>query len=252
MINLKLNNKTIENIDTVLFDKDGTLIDLHYFWGKMSELRALEVIKKFKLNQSHLSEICLILGYDINSQKMLSDGITALYSRVKIIEIFTKELEKFSIKTTEKEIENIFDYVSEIFYKDILKYTKPINSAINFVKKLHSKGVKLGIVTSDSINSTNLTLKQFNWEELFKVAIGRESHPDTKESGKPTLLALQKLNSNSKNAVMIGDAPMDYISAKNAGIDCTILVATGQIAKEELEKTSNYCANSLDEIEILD
>ena len=131
-----------------------------------------------------------------------------------------------------------------------MKYTKPIPEAIEFAKKLQKHNVKLGIVTSDSINSTNLTLKQFNWEELFSVAIGRESHPDTKESGKPTLLALSKLNSNAKSTIMIGDAPMDYISAKNAGIETTVLVSSGQIKKEELEKTSNYCVNSLSEIEI--
>ena len=30
------------------------------------------------------------------------------------------------------------------------------------------------------------TPDDFNWEEIFQVLIGRESHPDTKESGKPT------------------------------------------------------------------
>lgn len=34
MINLKTDNFEIDNIDTILFDKDGTFIDLHYFWGK--------------------------------------------------------------------------------------------------------------------------------------------------------------------------------------------------------------------------
>jgi hypothetical protein len=37
---------------------------------------------------------------------------------------------------------------------------------------------------------------------------------------------------------------------KNARIEKTILVATGQISKEELSKTSPYAVNSLDEIEI--
>ena len=49
MISLKTNNWQIDNIDTILFDKDGTFIDLHYFWGKMTELRIKEVIKKYKI-----------------------------------------------------------------------------------------------------------------------------------------------------------------------------------------------------------
>ena len=81
--------------------------------------------------------------------------------------------------------------------------------------------------------------------------IGRESTKETKESGVGTKLALEKINANSKTTIMIGDAPMDFISAKNAGIEKTILVSTGQIEVDELKKVSSYCVNSLDEIEIL-
>jgi len=251
MINLKTKNWQINNIETILFDKDGTLIDLHYFWGKMTQLRSLAIIQKYNLSSDALAQLCLFLGYDLNSQKMLSDGITALYSRSKIIEIFIENLKTLNIKATTSELEAIFDNVANDFYKNILNYTKPIPEAIDFVDKLHKNNVKMGIVTSDSVVSTNLTLKQFNWEKYFSVAIGRESHPDTKESGKPTLLALEKLGANPKTTLMIGDAPMDFISAKNAGIENIILVASGQIKKEELEKTTNYTVESCKEIKII-
>ncbi|MBQ4646374.1 MAG: HAD family hydrolase [Candidatus Gastranaerophilales bacterium] len=248
MINLKTNNWKIENIETILFDKDGTLIDLHYFWGKMTELRACAVIKKYGLCESFFSELCYFLGYDLNSKRMIPDGITALYSRSKIIEIFCEKLLMLNINTTQKEIEALFDEVSNEFYKDILKYTKPIPDAIEFVKKIFSLGIKMGIVTSDSIVSTNLTIEQFKWEKYFDVVIGRESHFDTKESGKPTILALEKLGANPKTTLMIGDAPMDFISAKNAGIEQVVLVSSGQIEANELLKTSKYVCNSLSKI----
>ena len=59
---------------------------------------------------------------------------------------------------------------------------------------------------------------------MFKSIIGRESSPHNKESGEPTKLALKELNANPKTTLMIGDAPMDYTSAKNAGIDNIILL----------------------------
>ena len=232
MINLKTKDWEINNIDTVLFDKDGTFIDLHYFWGKMTELRAQEIIKQFSIDSNTFEELCIFLGYDIKSKKMKKDGITALYSRQKIIEIFKKDLEKFSNE----------------FYKDIHKYTKPIDSAIDFIKELKKRKVQLGIVTSDSVESTKITLKQFHWEQLFEVVIGRESSPHTKESGEPTKLALSQLKANPKTTIMIGDAPMDYISATNAGIEKTILVATGQIEKKQLNSTTKYAVNCLDEL----
>ena len=251
MISLKSKSWQIDNVETVLFDKDGTFIDLHYFWGKMTELRVQEIIKRFELDVDCFEKLCLSLGYDVNSGKMLSDGITALYSRSKIIEIFRGNLVDFGVKTTEIELAEIFDYVSEIFYQDMVKYTKPIESAIEFIKVLYQKGVKLGVVTSDSVVSTKLTLENFGWTDLFGVVVGRESSGETKESGALTKIALEVLGANSDTTVMIGDAPMDYISAKNAGIDRTILVATGQISAKELYQTSEFVLNDLSELEIM-
>ena len=243
MISLKTNKWQINNIDTVLFDKDGTFIDLHYFWGKMTEMRVSEIIKEFRMPQSSFPRLCLYLGYNIEISKMLKDGITALYSRPIVIEKFNEKLREENIITTDKKIEEIFDYVSTEFYKDISKYTKPIESAVDFIKKLKSLGIKIGIVTSDAKESTLLTIKNFKWDNLFDVVIGRESSTSTKESGIPTKMALDILSANPKTSIMIGDAPMDYISAKNAGIEKTIPVATGQIEEEELKKTSKYTIN---------
>ena len=251
MVNLVSKDWKFENIDTILFDKDGTFIDLHYFWGKMTEMRATAIINQYSLNPETFAKLCLFLGYDLEAKKMLPDGITALYSRSKIIEIFTENLKEIGVLADEDGVAKIFDDVSEVFYKTIMDYTKPITEAINFIKNAYNKGLKLGIVTSDSVVSTKLTLKHFGWERYFDVVIGRESSTETKESGIPTKMALSELKANPETAVMIGDAPMDYISAKNAGINNVILVSTGQIAANELQKTCEYVLDSLSQLGIL-
>ena len=250
MVKISSKNWQLDNIKTVIFDKDGTFIDLHFFWGKITEFRALEVIKRYQLDKCIFEQLCQFLGYNVKTGKMLPDGITALYSRVKIIEIFSEKLKEIGIFATQKELEQIFDDVSEEFYKDLEKYTKPIPEAIDFIKQLKTKGVKIGIVTSDSVKSTELTIKQFGWETLFDVVIGRESSEFTKESGEPTKLALRTLNANPETTIMVGDAPMDLISAHHAGIERTILVSTGQIEFAELSKITKYALTSLKELEI--
>ena len=130
------------------------------------------------------------------------------------------------------------------------EYTKPIESAIDFIREVKAKGLKTGIVTSDAKESTLLTLKHFQWENLFDVVIGRESTKETKESGAPVKLALELLKSNPENTLMVGDAPMDFIAAKNGGVNQTILVSTGQIDENTLMQTSEFTTTSLDNIEI--
>ena len=51
MLVLKTKNWQLDNIETVIFDKDGTFIDLHYFWGKMTELRVKEIIRRYGLDE---------------------------------------------------------------------------------------------------------------------------------------------------------------------------------------------------------
>ena len=81
MISLATKEWQINGIETIIFDKDGTFIDLHYFWGKMTELRAIEIINAFNIDKNNFNNLCLNLGYEPTRQKMLKDGITALYSR---------------------------------------------------------------------------------------------------------------------------------------------------------------------------
>ena len=251
MISLKSTQWTIDNIETVILDKDGTFVDLHFFWGKLTELRAQAIINKYKLSQNLLPSLCLYLGYNLNRKRMEEDGITALYSRPKIINIFCSDLHKIGLKVSENDIENIFNEVSNQFNCYIERYIKPIPEAIDFIKQLKKSNIKLGVVTSDSVEATNLTLQYLNLDKTFSSIIGRESCKYKKESGKPTEIALKELNANPKTTVMIGDAPMDYLAAKNAGINHTILVASGQICKENLHKTSNYVLNSLCELSII-
>lgn len=248
MISLKSKNWVLNNIETIIFDKDGTFIDLHYFWGKMTEMRVREIVSRYDLEDTVFNLLCLKLGYDPESKKMLSDGITALYSRSKIIEIFVEDLKEIGLNLTFYDLEGLFDDVANDFYKDLLDFVKPIEEAIDFIKKVKKMGLRTGIVTADSLDSTNLILNNFGWKDLFDVVIGRESSSYTKESGIPLKMAIDELNANPDNTIMIGDAPTDAIAAKNAGVKKSILVATGQVKFEDLLKNTNYVVNSLSEI----
>lgn len=249
MINLATEDWKINNIDTILFDKDGTFIDLHSFWGKITELRILEILKIYDIDNSYFNELCLFLGYDTKAKKMLSNGITAIYSRNIIIEKLNQKLKEITNLSNPNEIELIFDNITKEFNTDMFNFINPIDSAIDFIKKMYSKGIKLGIVTSDSVETTILTLEYFNLKHVFKTIIGRESSNFTKESGEPTKLALKNLNSTSETALMIGDTKSDYISAKKAGIQKVILTATGQEPLEELKKITPCVIYSLKEIQ---
>lgn len=248
MIKIVSKDWEINNIETILFDKDGTFVDLHLQWGKITELRANEIINFFNLKHSLFKDLCLFLGYDVVTKRMLSNGITAIYSRSVIIEKLILKLQELGIKTTKVEIETIFDIISNHVNENIYNFLYPIESAINFIKKVRNYGIKTGIVTADSVKTTQLTIDYFQWNTLFDVIIGRESSNFTKETGIPCQIALKKLNAINQSTLIIGDTFIDYLSAKKAEIDNVILVATGQTSIEELKSLTSYSIKTLDDI----
>jgi phosphoglycolate phosphatase-like HAD superfamily hydrolase len=65
MSSLSINGKVVSlNIEAVIFDKDGTLIDVHHYWSSMIKMRATLIVKKW--------------FSDVNSDKIRGDLINAM------------------------------------------------------------------------------------------------------------------------------------------------------------------------------
>ena len=56
------------------------------------------------------------------------------------------------------------------------------------------------------------------------------------------------LGANPQTTISVGDAPMDYEMAKNAGLKGSILVATGQIPVNKLKELTYTTVHTLKEV----
>lgn len=243
-------NWEIKGIDTVLFDKDGTFLNDHIYWGKLAECRVLKIIEQFNLNKNLFDDLCFAIGYDPATCKLIKNGPVGTLSRNEVVDFMVKELKKYTISTNFETVSNLFDIVHKEFSENIEKYVFSLEYSENFIKTLKAKGIKLAVVTSDNYEHTLKILKILNLQDIFDCVIGKDSCSEEKRTGKPALSALQKLNSNPENTIVIGDALMDYEMGKNANLKGEILVATGQTDIEILQKYSTCVVNNLSEVEI--
>ena len=95
MINLYTNNWKIKNIDTVLFDKDGTFLDDNIYWGKLSEYRIWAIIKHFNLNENFFENLCFAIGHNPKTCKLIKNGPVGTLSRNEVIEFMVNKLFNF-------------------------------------------------------------------------------------------------------------------------------------------------------------
>jgi phosphoglycolate phosphatase len=114
-----------------------------------------------------------------------------------------------------------------------------------------SRFARLGIVTTKTGKYSTILLEYMDLIKYFDVLIGREDVTHPKPHPEPILRALDAFKYKKKSVWMIGDTPMDIISAKSANVNA-VAVTSGYASYQELKKyTSTIYDNSLTAINFI-
>jgi phosphoglycolate phosphatase-like HAD superfamily hydrolase len=249
MVNLKIGNDLIENVDTVLFDKDGTLTDVHIYWGKIIEMRAWAIVQFYKLRREEYFNLQGVMGYIIAQKKLKVEGPIAIKSRKEVIWAIRKYLKKISIEATHNEIDNIITEVNAEFQTMSRSFVSIIPGVLDFIKLLAKNDVTMGLVTSDAYNNAMCALGDVGIQHYFSKVYGHENSRASKETGIPAIEIMRDLGADPANTVVIGDTMMDVNMAINSNTRC-IVTATGQIPYESFVGNVPYVVKNLKNIEV--
>lgn len=153
----------------------------------------------------------------------------------------------YSVMITLKEVRECFQNANDIFNSEIDKYIFVKAGAKKLIKKLHRKGVKIGLVTSDSIGHATTMLHRNGLLQYFATLIGGNSIHGEKHTGKPCEEVLDRMGVDPKKCVTIGDMPIDIHMANMNNMLAGIGVYNGYTP---LNKYTPYVVNSLREVHV--
>ncbi|GEM_PF-2272058 len=85
MVSLIIGNNMLSGIDLVIFDKDGTLIDLNSYCVKATYMRAEAITKCFNLSDEDVLNLVSIMGIDITTKKVNECGPVGVKKREDIM-----------------------------------------------------------------------------------------------------------------------------------------------------------------------
>lgn len=213
----------LHDIDTVLFDFDGTLVEIDIDFVEMRR-----------------GVLALGLEYGISD-------ISGLYVLESLEEIFKILLCRDKNKAGEFRLRAkrlIIDIELDASAK-----ARIMPGADEVLTKLRNRGSKIGIVTRNCRPAVIKSLEVANF--VHDTLLTRDDVEKVKPDPQHLLDALSLLNSDPATAMMVGDHPMDILAGKRAGMK-TVAVLTSKPREDFKEVAPDIILSGVGEfLEIL-
>jgi len=199
----------------VVFDFDLTLINLSEFvdWGRAQRL-IIQTYLKYGISENLVRQ---------HSQGGLLFLLDSVYEEL---------LRRFSSDKAESIQAEAFKAVEECEAEGIFN-AQLMPWCLEALRWLKDKGLKIGIVSSNSEGVINKILRLHGLDSFIDAVIARDICYRLKPHPDQFIACIKKIGCKPQNTVAVGDTSRDMIAAKEAGI-LAIGILTGLTNKEGL------------------
>ena len=251
----KSNGEIIKvNPEIILFDKDGTLIDIHHYWSSMLKLRASLIIDqwfKHHINKKSIErDLIDSMGVDLLSGKIKLKGPVGIKSRNYIVGIASNIVRSNGIDIENQEIEDIFLEIDSVTSNNMMSLLRPLPGVLSLLKNLKNMGILMAVVSNDITSRTYLALKSLGINDCFTEVIGGDEVQNNKPSADLALLVSQKTGIKVDKMMVIGDSLVDIKMGLSAKINLNVAVLTGLSEKKSFEGFNCIIIDNLESIEV--
>ncbi len=114
---------------------------------------------------------------------------------------------------------------------------KPFEGVIDTVNRLYDEGKTMAVASSRQHESLDILVQDFGITNLFSMIVGGDDVTKAKPNAEPVNLILSKLGFNPRQAIVVGDAPVDVLMGRNAGTrTCAVTYGNGSFGELKASK----------------
>ncbi|MDG1366698.1 MAG: HAD family hydrolase [Acidimicrobiales bacterium] len=189
----------------VVFDKDGTLIDVHLTWGPVFA----QVIPA--VAGEAVAEAAAALSLDLETATMAEDSVLIAGSNAEIG--VAMQMPGDAILAT---LEPLIDDLAA-------RYAAPLAATAPVLATLTDLGVWQGVATNDGIVAAERQLEQLGWRSHFASVLGYDSGFGAKPEPDMLRESARRAGVMITDVLFVGDSETDRRTAAAAGCDFLVV-----------------------------
>lgn len=250
MVNLDLDGQRLDDIELMIFDRDGTLIDVYTYWSQMVRYRTEFICERLGLNPKHKKELMYAMGIDEKNKQIRPEGPVGLKKREVVMQAAVDYLSTIGRQNTYDLCFRVFNDVDRISYDKLDELVKPLDGLYDLFTALNNSSCKIAIATTDKMDRAKLTMEHLRLSDKIDYIIGADSVKNGKPAPDMINLIVKELGTPKSKTVMVGDATTDVKMGSNAEIRASIGVCSGLASEKDLKKITKYVIKDISKIKI--
>ena len=228
-------------IKGVLFDKDGTLIDVNATWVPIYR----EALKQlFHIDDDGAEKLMEVAGYDRATAKLKAGSPLAGGTNREIAAIWWPDLKGAALDAH-------LDMLEERFGQMVRDRLVPLMPLEPILSDLRAMGLRLGVATNDSHLSARAHMAEVGVIEHFEDIIAADTVPVAKPAGNMIRRFAELTGLPASAIAMVGDNHHDMEEARNGGAGLAIAVLSGNAAREDIAHLADYTIDSVADLPAL-
>jgi phosphoglycolate phosphatase len=228
----------LDNIAGILFDKDGTLLDYDASWLPVNRELASIAARGDEALADKLLAAC---GMDSVTGHIVPDSLLAAGNTRQISEGLVAAGSTMEVGELTTQLDALFSRAADL--------SVPVTDLAGFFRRLHERGYKLGVASSDNERSIRHIAARFGFVDYIDYIAGYDSGFGTKPEPGMVLGFCEATGLRPEQVAVVGDNNHDLHMGQNAGVGLTVAVLTGTGSRESLMAASDHCLNDITELE---